>query len=543
MDEARSTAVRIARRGDFSPGDVLVRTQDEVNGVGNGEADVTWTSPRAGRISIAGSVWLARNAGQSVRWNLYVRDRRVSSGDLFDGNPWNRARPFELSSGSGGVAAIAAMPVLAGDVVRLEFVRSSSLGEFVGVNLRIRLAEDAVGVRTRVAFYRGDPSAGGTLLGTTPTSRTLGHNEFEDVSLNWLHASPGLQRIVVVADDDGTGLGQVDESDEGNNKTGTAALVGVSALTLVDDPVARFKDRTVNLRWSPIPGAASYNVYRRSGSSAPLLIRAGLVSNVASLSDVGLSNGTTYYYTVRWVSPLGVESGAGTEISATPTAALARGLMPPTMLSAPVTRAAVGNGYQYQARASDPDAGDVLTYSIVNSPAGVAIEPATGFLRWLPVESQAGYQTITIKVADRSGRFAQRSFHVFVSLPLAESRAKHYIYPSHHCHGGTGVCLPVTASDADAGDLLTYEVTSAPEGVGINSATGAVVWTPRPEQTGAQVIVIRVHDLANAFATQTVTVAVKRANHAPDVTAGPDRETSLSYVGGPPTGLNAPFAR
>ena len=67
-----------------------------------------------------------------------------------------------------------------------------------------------------VAFYKGDPKAGGVLLGTTKTTQKLEIGGFEDVSLTVNEAS--LQNIWVVADDDGTGKGQVNECNEENNR-------------------------------------------------------------------------------------------------------------------------------------------------------------------------------------------------------------------------------------------------------------------------------------------------------------------------------------
>jgi RHS repeat-associated protein len=69
----------------------------------------------------------------------------------------------------------------------------------------------------RVAFYDGDPVAGGTLLGVVATSQNLMPGEFEDVSLLAPIPAGGLQSVFVVADDDGMGGGSQTECDEGNN--------------------------------------------------------------------------------------------------------------------------------------------------------------------------------------------------------------------------------------------------------------------------------------------------------------------------------------
>ncbi len=66
-----------------------------------------------------------------------------------------------------------------------------------------------------VAFYDADPDEGGTLLGRTITTVALNPGEYQDVSI--FTPLGGPQDIWVVADDDGTGVGQVREADENNN--------------------------------------------------------------------------------------------------------------------------------------------------------------------------------------------------------------------------------------------------------------------------------------------------------------------------------------
>src|SRR6185295_3272023 len=46
----------------------------------------------------------------------------------------------------------------------------------------------------------------------------------------------------------------------------------------------------------------------------------------------------------------------------------------PVIRSQPETQAAVGDAYHYQVRATDPDAGDVLTYSLTTAPSGMTID-------------------------------------------------------------------------------------------------------------------------------------------------------------------------
>jgi hypothetical protein len=71
---------------------------------------------------------------------------------------------------------------------------------------------------------------------------------------------------------------------------------------------------------------------------------------------------------------------------------LCLGNRPPRITSAPPLQTAVGQTYSYAVRASDPD-GDMLTYALLIAPAGMVIDPASGWISWNPA---AGYEAGTI---------------------------------------------------------------------------------------------------------------------------------------------------
>jgi glucose/arabinose dehydrogenase len=76
-------------------------------------------------------------------------------------------------------------------------------------------------------------------------------------------------------------------------------------------------DGRVTVTWTPDALAASYNVYRRSGTAALSLIASGVTGN--SLTDTAVANGTQYHYAVRGANA-GGESSDSNEATATPTA-------------------------------------------------------------------------------------------------------------------------------------------------------------------------------------------------------------------------------
>jgi hypothetical protein len=127
---------------DWLVGDIIVHTTDPFNGIGNGPANILWTSPVDGTITISGSVFEARvTTGAEPRnssWSLFVNNALVTSGTLIAGDGHDRSNPVPFSAGSGGAAALV-QTVSAGSTVelRLEKLATSPPGDFVGVSFRL----------------------------------------------------------------------------------------------------------------------------------------------------------------------------------------------------------------------------------------------------------------------------------------------------------------------------------------------------------------------------------------------------------------------
>src|SRR5207248_3009089 len=88
--------------------------------------------------------------------------------------------------------------------------------------------------------------------------------------------------------------------------------------------------------------------------------------------------------------------------------------LPPAISSAPPTQAYKGEGYAYAVRATDPEH-DPLTFQLTTKPAGMAIDPDTGFIDWTPGASQVGTYDVAITVDDGQGGTATQTYKVVVS--------------------------------------------------------------------------------------------------------------------------------
>jgi hypothetical protein len=83
-------------------------------------------------------------------------------------------------------------------------------------------------------------------------------------------------------------------------------------------------DSKVNLTWSPVTGATSYNIYERGGSESFSSAIATVAGDVYQYEADGLTDGTSYTFAVKAVSSSGngpgSESPFSIEVSATPVA-------------------------------------------------------------------------------------------------------------------------------------------------------------------------------------------------------------------------------
>jgi hypothetical protein len=179
------------------------------------------------------------------------------------------------------------------------------------------------------------------------------------------------------------------------------------------------------------------------------------------------------------------------------------------------------SAYTFTAMASDEDARQTLTFSLVNAPTGANIDPETGEFAWTPTEAQGpGSYPFTVRVSD-----GVVDTDAEVTLTVEEVNVAPVIagVPS----SATIVELApytftATAADADEpAQPLTFSLVSAPGGASIDPSTGVFTWTPTEAQgPGSYPFTVRVSD-GVAVADASISLTVNELNGAPALSGVP----------------------
>jgi RHS repeat-associated protein len=188
------------------------------------------------------------------------------------------------------------------------------------------------------------------------------------------------------------------------------------------------------------------------------------------------------------------------------------GSQPPVISSTPLLDTTVSQLYSYQVAATDPQ-GQTLSYSLINAPTGMSIDPGSGLVQWTPATTQLGSNPVLLAVTDTAGEIATQNFTIGVESPPQPPAITST--PVTTVTAGAPYTYDVIASDPD-GDPLAYTLTAAPTGMTINSL-GQITWSPQIADIDNQSVAVLVTDSRGPTVSQQYTIAVVADTDPPTV--------------------------
>ncbi|HEY9621936.1 MAG TPA: putative Ig domain-containing protein [Crinalium sp.] len=185
----------------------------------------------------------------------------------------------------------------------------------------------------------------------------------------------------------------------------------------------------------------------------------------------------------------------------------------PTITSIAPTHTIAGRTLTYQVKASDPNQ-DQLSYYLMSAPEGMGIDAKTGVLTWKPGSLAPSTASVSIKVIDGRGGEVTQSFNLSVVPDTNNQKPVFGSTPTTAATVNQAYRYDVAASDPDL-DAVVLDLPLAPDGMAIDSATGAIVWKPQADQVGSHSVVVRARDSQGEVTLQSFFVTVAAENTAP----------------------------
>ncbi|MBW2996346.1 PKD domain-containing protein [Candidatus Woesearchaeota archaeon] len=151
---------------------------------------------------------------------------------------------------------------------------------------------------------------------------------------------------------------------------------------------------------------------------------------------------------------------------------------PPVITTTPITVGTVGQVYQYNVDATDAD-GDILYYSLTESPAGMEIDSADGVISWTPGEE--GEYNVTVMVEDGNGGSDTQSFTIIVGEEDDDDegiiidgwlRVKARVIGDDYVNAGDTVILKTYVENIGEDDLEDLHITAVIQELAVRDNVG-----------------------------------------------------------------------
>lgn len=180
----------------------------------------------------------------------------------------------------------------------------------------------------------------------------------------------------------------------------------------------------------------------------------------------------------------------------------------------------VNRVYVYQATATDPDPNEILTWTLLQGPAGAILGPNTGRLQWTPISADRGKTIVfTIRVCDRANACDSQTWTRTVTGP--NQPPVFTSTPSTTVVQNNTYTYEIVVTDPDPNDVVTVTLISGPTGASIATSGTKVTLTWKTDKSNggrSYNFDVRACDQNNNCTNQRWTVFVINTNDAPEIT-------------------------
>ncbi|MFB2760007.1 beta strand repeat-containing protein, partial [Shewanella xiamenensis] len=273
---------------------------------------------------------------------------------------------------------------------------------------------------------------------------------------------------------------------------GTATAGNAQATVSFSAPAFTGGDAITGYSLVSTPGGIT-----ASGTSSPITI-------------MGLTNGTSYSFTVAAINSAGTGSASTASNAVKPNGA-------PVISSTALTSATQDAAYSYTLVATDSDVGDSVTLSAITLPSWLSFNAATGVLSGTPTNANVGSHAVLLRATDVDGLTAEQSFSIVVAnvndAPTISSMAL------TSATQDAAYSYTLVATDSDVGDSVTLSAVTLPSWLSFNAATGVLSGTPTNANVGSHAVVLRATDVDGLTAEQSFSIVVANVNDAPTISS------------------------
>jgi len=291
--------------------------------------------------------------------------------------------------------------------------------------------------------------------------------------------------------------------------TGTA----INGITYFDGSIGLVQNQKPN--FTPIP-----SITKAELDTVKIVVSATdpNTTDVLTYTATGLPPGASFTAATRtflWVPALGqngtytvkfrVSDGQLTD-STNAVLTITKTNKKPTLTATPAITKAERDTVKFVASATDPNPGDVLTYSASGLPTGATFTATTQTFLWVPGLGQNGSYTVKIFVTD-----GQLKDSTNVSITITKTNVKPMLnaIPAIIKAELDTVKFVASATDPNPGDVLTYSASSLPTGATFAAATHTFLWVPSLGQNGSYTVKIFVTDGQLKDSTNAVVTITK----------------------------------